>query len=178
MTEQQLLEELKRGSRAAQRELYDRYAPVATAVGRRYVSDSEALHDVLQDSFVKVFTSVADFDFRGEGSLKAWVTRIVANMAVSHLRRASRFEFVGDIPDELEPEEPDVGTIPMNVLMEMIASLPTGYRTVFNLYVFEQLRHKQIARLLGIKESTSASQYLRAKRMMARKINEYKQHSQ
>ena len=178
MTEQQLLEELKRGSRAAQRELYDRYAPVAAAVGRRYVPDSEALHDVLQDSFVKVFTSVADFDFRGEGSLKAWVTRIVANMAVSHLRRASRFEFIGDIPDELEPEEPDVGTIPMKILMDMIASLPTGYRTVFNLYVFEQLSHKQIARLLGIKESTSASQYLRAKRMMARKINEYKQHSQ
>jgi RNA polymerase sigma-70 factor (ECF subfamily) len=120
---------------------------------------------------------VADFDFRGEGSLKAWVTRIVANMAVSHLRRASRFEFIGDIPDELEPEEPDVGTIPMKILMDMIASLPTGYRTVFNLYVFEQLSHKQIARLLGIKESTSASQYLRAKRMMARKINEYKQHS-
>ena len=139
MTEQQLLEELKRGSRAAQRELYDRYAPVATAVGRRYVSDSEALHDVLQDSFVKVLTSVADFDFRGE---------------------------------------PDVGTISMKILMDMIASLPTGYRTVFNLYVFEQLSHKQIARLLGIKESTSASQYLRAKRMMARKINEYKQHSQ
>ena len=73
-----------------------------------------------------------------------------------------------------DEEEPDIGDVPMQVLMRMIHELPAGYRTVFNLYVFEQMSHKQIARELGIKESSSASQYLRAKRLLAKAIVEFR----
>ncbi|MBO4825687.1 MAG: RNA polymerase sigma factor [Prevotella sp.] len=188
MTEQLLVEELKRGSRAAQRELYDRYAGYAMAVGSRYVPDADDVRDVLQDSFIKVFSSVPRFNYRGEGSLKAWVMRIVANEAVSFLRHShalSRMELLTDEPQfpsqgetDGVPEEPDIGDLSMGELMRMIGELPAGYRTVFNLYVFENLTHKQIAALLDIGESTSASQYLRAKRMLANKINQYNKQSE
>ena len=83
--------------------------------------------------------------------------------------------FTDHVPEMTDDEEePDIGDVPMQVLMRMIHELPAGYRTVFNLYVFEQMSHKQIARELGIKESSSASQYLRAKRLLAKAIVEFR----
>ena len=133
------------------RRLYERYSGYAMAVGLRYIADRDAVQDVLQDSFVKVFAAINGFSYRGEGSLKAWVMRIVAN----------------------EVGEVDVKNIPMSVVMQMIQQLPAGYRTVFNQFVFEEKSHREIASDLGIKESTSASQYFRAKNLLAKMIQEY-----
>lgn len=163
------------GNRAAQRELYDRYSGYAMAVCLRYIADRDAVQDVMQDAFVKVFTSLRQFHYRGEGSLKAWVTRIAANESLNYVRRNDRMTFTDHVPEMTDDEEePDIGDVPMQVLMRMIHELPAGYRTVFNLYVFEQMSHKQIARELGIKESSSASQYLRAKRLLAKAIVEFR----
>ncbi len=170
--EARLVELVKRRDGAAMRELYDRHIRYLTAVAGRYVDDS-LLGDVLQESFVKVFTSIADFEFRGAGSLRAWLTRIVVNTALSHLRRQSDFVAVDALIDEAD-EEPDTEQVPIDVIHTMIRELPPGYRAVFNLYVFEQRSHREIATLLGIGESTSASQLHRAKSILARKINEYK----
>ena len=177
-TEQQLLERIKRGERRAQQELYQRHAGTAMAVAMRYVADSEAARDVLQEAFVKVFTHFDDFTWRGEGSLRAWLLRVVTNEALNWLRRESRF--ISDhLPQEEPPdEEPDVGDISLEVLQRMIEQLPDGYRQVFCLYVFDQKSHKEIASLLGIKENSSASQFLRAKRLLAHQINEYKRRQQ
>ena len=82
-------------------------------------------------------------------------------------------EVVEEIPDEADEEEPDVGGVPMEQLQRMIEELPVGYRAVFNLYVFEQLSHKEIAAVLGIKVNTSASQYSRAKKLLARRIKNF-----
>jgi RNA polymerase sigma factor (sigma-70 family) len=172
-TEQRLLEDIRKGDKTAMRRLYDRYSGYSMALSRRYIADVDAVKDVLQDSFVKIITSVATFEYRGEGSLKAWILRIVANESLNYLRQANKFDFTDDIPDEQETDEPDVGSIPSKVLTDMIASLPVGYRTVLNLFVFEQKSHKEIARLLNIKEGTSASQYLRAKKILARQIKDY-----
>ena len=79
-----------------------------------------------------------------------------------------------DIPDTLEADDGDMNEIPCSVLMKMIAELPDGYRTVFNLYVFEEKSHKEIAALLGITEHTSSSQFYRAKTLLIKKINEYR----
>lgn len=178
-TEQQLTERVRQGDRGAQRELYQRYAGTAMAVAMRYVADTEAARDVLQEAFVKVFTHFDDFTWRGEGSLRAWVMRVVCNEAIGWLRRERRFAFGSLPPDEPpEEEEPDVGDVSLEVLQRLIEQLPDGYRQVFCLYVFDQQSHKEIARLLGIKESTSASQFLRAKRLLARQINEYKRRQQ
>lgn len=140
----------------------------------RYIADRDAVKDVMQDAFVKVFTSLSQFHYRGEGSLKAWVTRIAANESLNYVRRNERLAFTDSVPDVPDDEEPDIGEVPMQVLLRMIGDLPAGYRAVFNLFVFEGMSHKDIARALGIKESSSASQYLRAKRQLAKEINEYK----
>ena len=174
-TEQQLLCAIRNGERDARRRLYDRYAGMAMAVSMRYVAHQEDARDVLQDSFIRVFTALDSFSYRGEGSLKSWVARIVANQSVDYLRRQSHFLPLDNQQNNLpEPDtEPDIGGIPPDVLTALIGKLPPGYRVVLNLYVFEQMPHSEIARQLGIKESTSASQFLRAKRLLARIIKEY-----
>ncbi len=172
-TEKELLDSIKKGDRQALHELYSRYVGYAMAVAVRYVPSHDDANDVIQDSFVKILSSIQRFDYRGEGSLKGWILRIVANEAVSFVKRKGRFVFVEKVPDEPDMGEPEVERVPPNVLTRMIGDLPDGYRMVLNMFVFEQKSHKEIADELGIKESTSASQYLRAKKLLAVKIKEY-----
>ncbi|MBR1932468.1 MAG: sigma-70 family RNA polymerase sigma factor [Prevotella sp.] len=175
-TEQQLLQAISRGERQALRRLYERYADFAMAVGLRYVPRSDEVRDVLQDSFVKILTQVSRFSYRGEGSLKSWVGRIVANRAIDYVKERERLvlaDQLPDTPDEPEPDDPEVEKVPPDVLTQMIGQLPAGYRLVFNLHVFEHCPHSEIARQLGIKENSSASQFFRARKMLARMINEY-----
>ena len=181
-TEGQLLEAIRNGERAALRRLYERYADYAMAIGLRYIPERDEVRDVLQDSFVKILTSIGQFRYHGEGSLKAWVSRIVSNRAVDYLREHQRFVLVSGIPDEADDTAegfPD-GTsdampegVPPDVLIEMIGRLPANYRTVLNLFVFDGRSHREIAQLMDIKESTSASLFFRAKKMLARMIKEY-----
>lgn len=171
-TEEQLLRAVRRGDRKAMRDLYDEYSGQAMTVVRRYVADSDASCDVMQDVFVKVLTAVDSFSYRGQGSLKGWIMRIAANEALNWLRRGRHIEFTDDMPD-VESGEPDVEQVPQEELMKMIGRLPTGMRTVLNLYVFEDKSHREIGTKLGIAESSSASQYLRAKRLLARMIKDY-----
>lgn len=173
-TELQLLQAIQNGSEGAMHRLYTRYIGYAMAVGLRYVPDQDEVQDVVQDSFIKIFSSISRFHYRGEGSLKGWLMRIVANEAIGYLRQKSKLTLVDEFPDHMEDEsEPDVERVPPSILTRMIGELPEGYRLVLNMYVFEQLSHKEIALRLGIKESSSASQYLRAKKLLAKKINEY-----
>ena len=172
-SELQLLKAVKRGEQGAKQRLYERYAGYAMATGLRYVPDRDRVRDVMQDSFVKILTSVERFTYRGEGSLKAWVGTVVAHQAIDFVKAHERFLLTNRLPEEPAEEEPDVGRVPTEVLNRLIGQLPTGYRMVLNLYVFERLPHKEIARLLGIKPQTSASQYLRAKHVLAKSINEY-----
>ncbi len=173
VSEKELLNDIKKGKRQAMQTLYSRYAGYAMAVGLRYVPSRADAEDVVQDSFVKILSSIQHFEYRGEGSLKGWVLRIVANEAISFVKQKGKFTYFDEIPDEPDVSEPDVERVPPDVLTRMIGELPDGYRLVLNLYVFEQRSHKEIAQQLGITESTSASQYLRAKRYLARKINDY-----
>lgn len=173
-TELQLLEAIRSGEREALRRLYDRYSGYAMAIGLRYLPEGDEVRDVLQDSFVRILTSIGQFNYHGEGSLKSWVSRIVSNRSVDYLREHQRFRVVSGIPDEPdEQEEPDVGGVPPDVLTKMIGRLPVNYRMVLNLYVFEQRSHREIAQLLDIKESTSSSLFFRAKKMLARMIKDY-----
>lgn len=172
-TEKHLLAEVQQGSREAMHRLYTRYVGFAMAAALRYVPDHDEVQDVVQDSFIKVFSSIARFQYRGEGSLKAWLLRIVANEAINSVRQKNRFSMIDEIPDDVEDEEPEVERVPPDVLTRMIGELPDGYRLVLNMFVFEELSHKEIGEKLGIKEVTSASQYLRAKKLLAKKITDY-----
>lgn len=177
--EQNLTERLKNRDQAAMKELYGLYSGYLYALCCRYVADRESAKDILQDSFVKILSSVGKFQDRGEGSLKAWMSRIVINEALKHLRRSVRndiFVTSADLPDIPEEEDGDIDVkdIPASVIQEMIRRLPDGYRTVFNLYVFEEMSHKEIADALGIKVNSSASQYHRAKAMLAKWLDDYR----
>lgn len=183
-SERELVDRLRRGDASAMGEVYACYANYLTAVCSRYIIEDEDIRDVLQESFIKIFTKADTFHYEGEGSLKAWVTQVTVNEALQHLRNQKRKGMVGyddeRIEDkaELTDETPPINDIPTEVLMEMIRNLPPGYRTVFNLYVIEGKRHKEIAELLGIQEQTSASQLMRARRLLAMWIKEYNTHKQ
>lgn len=153
--------------------LYGRYVGYLTAVCARYIADDDEVKDILQDSFIKIFQSMDRFTYRGEGSLKAWMTRIVVNDALKALRRKKPLPLSPVLADIPEDEDPAFDRVPLDVLQGMIRRLPEGYRTVFNLFVFEEKSHKEIASLLGIKENSSASQLFHAKAMLARWIKDY-----
>ncbi len=178
LDEAQLAQRAARQDPEAQYQLYRLTAGYLTAVGRRYVCDAQDLKDVLQDSYLKIFSQLHRFNYRGPGSLRAWTTRIVVNEAISLLRQRERMDNLSgetdlsNLPEE-DIIENDMDRLPPEVLQTMVSELPTGYRTVLNLYVFEDKSHQEIARLLGIKESSSASQLHRARQMLARKIKAY-----
>lgn len=172
-SEQQLLNAIKAGDRSAMKRLYQRYLGYAIAVGSRYIPDSDDVEDVVQDSFVKILTSVKHIEYHGEGSLSAWVSKVVASKAIDFVRKHERITFVSGVPDTPDEDEPDMELIPPDVLADMISQLPSGYRFVLNLYVFEHCSHKEIARRLGIREKSSASQLTRARQLLEKMMKEY-----
>lgn len=161
----------------AARELYDMYAGYMMAVCVRYIADRDAAQDVLQDSFVDIFTSMSRFNYRGEGSLKGWMTQIVVNKSITYLKRNSRVgvvQYMEDVPDVPDDTDIDTEDIPMKVIYDILERMPVGYKTVFNLYVFEHHSHKEIASILCIKEDSSASQLHRAKAILCKEVNRYR----
>jgi len=155
--------------------LYAEYADYLTGVCYRYISNDEDLKDVLQESFIKIFTQINSFDYRGKGSLVAWMSRIVVNESLQQLRRQKNDPLVLDteIPDSPD-EDPDTDDLTPEVLIKLLRKLPSGYRAVLNLYVIEGKSHKEIAEILHIKPDSSASQLHRAKNALAQLINDYK----
>ncbi len=178
ISDRQIIDLLQRDSNAGMKALYTKYVGGLTALCSRYLADGDSVKDILQEVFIKAFTQWRSFKFQGEGSLKAWLSRIAVNMSINYLKSSGRITTVSDERATgniaAEEAEPDAGGIPPDVLQGMIESLPDGYRTVLNLYVFEDKSHKEIAEILNIKPASSASQLFHAKAMMAKKISEYK----
>lgn len=175
--DEQLVARIRQNDQQAMSLLYQRYVGILTSVCYRYVVQESDVKDVLQNSFVKIFTSLDAFEFRGEDSLRIWMTRIVVNESLNFLQSRKKILFVDDerklrdLPDE---EEVSLDRISDDELHRLIRGLPDGYRTVLNLFVFEGLSHRRIAELLSIKESTSASQFYYAKQLLAKRIKDLK----
>ena len=171
----QLVERIRQRDQRAMSQLYQMYIEELSSVCYRYVPSEDDAKDVLQNSFVKIFTSLKTFEYRGEPSFRGWMTRIVVNESLHFLRERKSLLFTElhetDV-QQTSDEEPDHDNISADELHQLISELPDGYRTVINLYVFEDYSHQEIAELLGIKEATSASQLYYAKRLLARKIKE------
>ena len=157
--------------------IYRKHVRYLSALCSRYITEDEDIKDVLQESFIKIFTSLDSFKYRGEGSLKAWMTKITLNETLKFVRNNSRLP-IDSIDDKdtniADGDSMETEDIPTDVLHQFIRELPDGYRTVFNLYVIDDKSHKEIAQLLGIKENTSASQLHKAKSMLAQKIKHYR----
>ena len=182
--EQRLVKRLQDGDKVAAREFYALYADILAGVCSRYIADEEDLKDVFQNALVHIFSHMADFRYRGEGSLQAWATKVVVNESLKFLREKKRHELLyvdAEVSDGVhcastlsQPEDaPPISDIPPDAIRQMLSRLPTGYRTVLNLYVFEGKSHQEIARLLGIRKDSSASQLHRAKSLLAKMIRKY-----
>lgn len=165
------------GDNTATEWIYRKHVRYLSALCSRYITEDEDIKDVLQESFIKIFTSLDSFKNRGEGSLKAWIAKITLNETLKFVRNNSRLP-IDSIDDKdtniADGDSMETEDIPTDVLHQFIRELPDGYRTVFNLYVIDDKSHKEIAQLLGIKENTSASQLHKAKSMLAQKIKHYR----
>lgn len=174
--ERRLVKRLRSGDAGALQDFYALYSGSMSSVCGRYITDRDDMKDVLQECLIRIAEKIKDFEYRGPGSLRAWVTRIVINQSLKYLKARQAHEFARldyDLPEEPEETEPPLNDIPPEVIYRMIRELPAGYRTIFNLYVFEEKSHQEIAELLGIKPMTSASQLFKAKNLLARRIREY-----
>lgn len=174
-SDKDFIEAIRKGDRVAMKQLYDRFIGSLSFICSRYISDNEEVKDILHDSFIKIYSSIGKFRWQGEGSLKAWMTRIVINESLKHLKGKEKSPLIrfDDIRQDIPEEDANPENIPLDVLLGFIRELPPGYRAVFNLVVFDGYSHKQAAAELGISESTSASQLHRAKAILAKRINEY-----
>jgi len=177
MGEFELSELCRQGDDLARKELYERFAGKFFGICLRYAGDRDTAQDLLHDGFIKIYSSFDKFTWRGDGSLRAWMERVIINTALQYLRKNDVMSLTTEL-DEVkenydEPDTSDIDRIPQDVLMRFISELPDGYRTVFNLYIFEEKSHKEIAELLGINEKSSASQFYRAKTTLAKLVKEY-----
>lgn len=177
MTEKELIESCKKGDNKARKRLYEMYSQQMMGICFRYTGDRDVSQDLLHDGFIKVFMSIGSFHYRGEGSLTAWMSIVFRNIALEFLRKDSRFNKDIRIEDCTElyelAEDEHIQSIPEEILMKFISELPEGYRTVFNMYIFDEMSHKEIGECLGINESSSRSQLSRAKEILVKKIREY-----
>ena len=173
-TERQLIEAIRAGDREALRRLYEHFSRYAMGVTLRYVPRRDDALDIVQDSFISILTSISTFEYRGEGSLRNWVTRIVSNQAVSWMKDHEQLSFLELTFDEIEDDEDSaIEEVPKELVNEMIGRLPVRYRVVVNLRTFEELSHKDVALKLGISEKAAITLFSRAKRKLAKMINEY-----
>lgn len=166
MSEKELIEACKRQERRAQKLLYDRYSPTMFGVCRRYVRHREDAEDVLVEAFFKVLTKIDQYS--GKGNFEGWIRRIVVNESLMFLRKVHNFHLTVEISDIDLPTNVTIeDELAAQDIVALLDELPTGYRTVFNLYVLEGFKHREVAEQLGISINTSKSQLILAKKRLA-----------
>ena len=176
-TEQELARLCTAGDREAQGELYAQYASRLYALCYRYVADREEAQDLMHDAMIKAMDSFRSFSYSGDGSLYAWLRRLTVNVVIDRLRQMSKLRLV-PLDQTIEPGITDTDDnaaddIPAQVLMDLVASLPSVKRTVFNMYCIDGFSHKDIADAIGITEKGSASVLAKARAQLRSEVNDY-----
>lgn len=167
MTEEAMLQGCIQNDAVAQQELYHRYSPKMLSVCYRYAKNREDAEDMLQEGFIKVFTQLRQFQNRG--ALEGWIRKIMVHTCINSLKKNKKFAESVDIiyANSIQVREDAIPSIlQAKQVVECIRLLPMGYKTVLNLYAIEGYSHKEIGDMLDIEESTSRSQYTRAKAML------------
>ena len=174
--DQEILEGCKSGKRHAFGLLYEKYASTMLGICMRYCKRKEEAEDVLHEGFIKVFSNVSKF--RGEGSFEGWIKRIMINTSLSYYNANLKQYFQSGVEEmeDLSVGDDDEGVYSnapsRSELLSLIQDLPDGYRFVFNMYVFENFSHKEIASELGISVNTSKSQLAKARRRLQKRLEE------
>ncbi|WP_245328317.1 RNA polymerase sigma factor [Hymenobacter aquaticus] len=176
MTEAEIIDGCLAGSRAMQKQLYDRFAGKMMAVCLRYAQTTFEAEDVLQEGFITVFSNLRNF--RRECPLEFWIRRIMVNAALRQHRRNAPLVAVseGEYPEELAGEEFTLSNYAFEEMLALVQELAPRYRMVFNLFAIEGYGHKEIGELMGISEGTSKSQYARARAILKTKLERLEAH--
>ena len=173
MTEQEIIQGCRQKNRKAQQALYDKYSPKMFGICKRYVKNYEDAEDVMVDALFKAMTKI---DMFGEkGSFEGWIRRIVVNEALMHIRKNHNFKLTVELTNiDIKTEVTIENELAAQDILHLLTKLPTGYRTVFNLYVVEGFKHREIAEQLGISINTSKSQLILAKKKLQALVKEHK----
>lgn len=165
MNEHDIIDGCRKGDSDARHTFYERYGGVLYSICCRYVKNNIVAEDLLHDSIITIFVKIKDY--RGEGSFEGWCKRITVNTALGYIRKNNLLEQSVEIDNityiSNDNDMDVISQMESNELLECIQTLPDGYRTVLNLYAVEGYSHKEIGNMLNINETTSRSQYSRAK---------------
>ncbi len=167
ISEKDLIEGCKKGNHSAFESLYTKYAKKMMAIALRYCNTTFEAEDLVQETFVKVFEKIGTFD--NKGSFEGWLKRVLVNYSINHFHKISKergFEDVSEIELPDDSVENIYSKISNEELLNVLKTLPYGYRTVFNMYVIEGYNHKEIGEICKISEGTSKSQFSKAKVML------------
>lgn len=160
-----LIEACIKGDNKAQKKLYDKHAPIMYAICLRYMTNEDEAKDALQEGFIKAFTNLSKFRF--SGSFEGWLKRIFVNASIELIRkRKVHFDVDDLVPSINQADYMQTGTMDAEKMMELVQTLPQGYRTVFNMYVVDGFSHKEISEELNISESTSKTQLFKARKQL------------
>ena len=173
MSDSELVSECLKGKSSAQRTLFQLHSGKMLAVSLRYMGSTMEAEEVLQESFIKVFEKLNQW--KGDGPLGGWIRTIVVNTSLTRIKNNKKFRLDKNIDDAIslsDNGEDQMEALQAADLMKLIAQMPEGYNTVFNLFVVEGYGHKEIAELMGISESTSKTQFLKGKNWLVKRINE------
>ncbi len=164
----EFIDKLKKGDRKSQHTLYENCSAKMYGVCVRYTSNLEVAKDILHDGFIKVFTSINSY--RNEGSFEGWIRRIIVNTALEYLRQRKEYSNIELVQEQPNGRNYSKSGHDLDFFLGLIAELPQQYRTVFNLYAIDDYSHNEISEMLGITESTSKSNYSRAKAILREKL--------
>ncbi|GJM36480.1 MAG: DNA-directed RNA polymerase sigma-70 factor [Saprospiraceae bacterium] len=171
VTEEKLIKACRKEDRKAQRLLYERYSPNMLGVCKRYMRNSEDAEDAMIEAFFKVLTNIKQYS--GKGSFEGWIRRIMVNECLMALRKRHNFNLTVEINPQMAKTTLTIQEeLAAQDILNLLDQLPTGYRTVFNLYVLEGYKHREIGELLGISINTSKSQLILAKKRMQTLLRE------
>ncbi|HUX95202.1 MAG TPA: sigma-70 family RNA polymerase sigma factor [Bacteroidales bacterium] len=164
-----LIEECRKGNNRAQFTLYNQYSKAMYNIAYRILNNREDAEDILQDTFVDCFRNINSFRF--ESTFGAWLKRIVINKCINHLQKKKiDLSLTDNIPENIYEEE-DETVYDISKIIKGIEMLPDGYRVILTLYLMEGYDHSEIAQIMGITESTSKSQYSRAKEKLRSQLS-------
>lgn len=171
------LELFVKGDRSAFDKIYAAYAPGMFGISLRYCKSKDDAEDVLQETFIKVYQNAGSFDVTRP--IGAWIKTITIHSAINFIRENKKYVLTDEQinPHEVEmPVEEEADNM-KDKLLKVLGLLPDGYRTVFNLFVLDNLTHKEIAGYLGITEGTSKSQLAKAKKMIQQLLQNQLHHA-
>ncbi len=175
--ETSLIQACIQGNRAAQQKLFEVYSPKMLGVAFRYANSREEAEDMLQEGFIRIFQKLNTFRF--QGSFEGWIRRIIVNTAINHIRKYQNLKYECEIDEAYyipAASSDAIASMYTREVIQLLHDLPLGYRTVLNLYAIEGYSHREIGEMLGIEESSSRSQYTRAKSLLQKRLQKLEEY--